>query len=149
MRLAVGKEGHMGDEGNHFAVLYVDSYEPSLRAFRLACQGQFRVLTCSTSREALERLEQYKNEVGVVVAAGCLCKRIGTEVLRRALECHPEVIRLLASDGCSLVEEEKSLRDGTAEGIVPIPWEPAELRKRLRAELERFAARKNDPSGGR
>jgi response regulator RpfG family c-di-GMP phosphodiesterase len=135
----------MGDEGNNFTVLYVDNWEPSLRAFRRACQEQFRVLTALNSLEGLDQLREHQNEIGVVVAARCMPIRKGTWLLQRARECHPQIVRILASDGCSSVEEEDSLRAGIAERIIPIPWEPPELIKRLHAELQRFAVRR----GGR
>jgi hypothetical protein len=115
----------MTDQGNNHAVLYVDSCESSLRAFRLVCSDQFRVLTASSGLEGLAQLNEHKDEIGVVVVARCMPIRRGTW--------------LLASDGCCLMEEEASLRDGVAKGIIAIPWEPAELKKRLRLELERFA----------
>jgi response regulator RpfG family c-di-GMP phosphodiesterase len=135
----------MAEQGSNFAVLYVDNGESSLRAFRRACEDQFRVITASNSIEGLDHLKEHKHEIGVVMAARCMPIRRGTWLLQRARECVPQIVRLLASDGCSLVEEEDSLRDGIAEGIIPIPWDPPELKMRLHAELQRFAVRR----GGR
>jgi response regulator RpfG family c-di-GMP phosphodiesterase len=134
----------MAEPDKHFAVLYVDWCEPSRRAFHLVCHEQFWVLTASTNLDGLDQLEEHKGEVGVIVAARCMPAQSGTWLLQRIRECHPQLVRLLASDGCSLAAEEAALQDGAAEGIIPIPWEPAELRNRLRVELERFGSR----SGG-
>jgi hypothetical protein len=138
----------MADEDNQFAVLYVDSTEPSLRAFRLACQGQFRVLTASTTLEALRRLWEHKDEVGVIVAARCMPRSGGSALLRLMCMRQPQVVRLLASDGCSLLAEQNELGDGTAEGIIPIPWDRTELQRTLRNGLERFAGRASDHNVG-
>jgi response regulator RpfG family c-di-GMP phosphodiesterase len=132
----------MADEGNNCAVLYVDSCESSLRAFRLVCGEQFRVLTASSGLAGLAQLNEHKDEIGVIVVARCMPIRRGTWLLQRARECYPQVVRLLASDGCNLMEEEASLCDGTAHGIISIPWDPPELKQRLRTELERFAVQK-------
>ena len=140
----------MADQVNSFAVLYVDIWESSLRAFRRTCQEQFRVITASNSMEGLDRFEEHKHGIGVVVAARCMPIRRGTWLLQRARECQPQIVRVLASDGCNPVEEEDALRDGIAEGIIPIPWEPPELMKRLHVELQRFAVRRGDrPEGSR
>ena len=141
------RQGAMADQDRHFAVLYVDSCEPSRRAFHLVCQGQLRVFTTSTNVEALNQLEEHKREVGVVVAARCMPTQSGTWLLQRLRERHPPIVRLLASDGCSLAAEEAALQDGTAEGIIPIPWEPAELKERLRLELERFTFQRGGARG--
>ena len=127
-----------------FTVLYVDDQQASRRAFRLACEESFPVLSASSHREALELLRHHKDDIGVVVVARCMENRSGSWLLQRARECHPQPVRLLASDGCSRWAEDEALRNGSAEGIVPIPWDPPELTKRLRTELERFAARRND-----
>jgi response regulator RpfG family c-di-GMP phosphodiesterase len=129
----------VADQDNNFAVLYVDTCESSLRAFGLVCGEQFRVLTASSGLEGLAQLNEHKDEIGVIVVARCMPIRRGTWLLQRARECHPQVVRLLASDGCCLMEEEASLRDGVARGIIPIPWDPQELKQRLHAELQRFA----------
>lgn len=62
----------MTDQGNNRAVLYVDSCESSLRAFRLVCSEQFRVLTASSGLEGLAQLNEHKDEIGVVVVARCM-----------------------------------------------------------------------------
>jgi hypothetical protein len=59
----------MADQSNNHALLYVDSCESSLRAFRLVCGEQFRVLTASSGLEGPARLNQHKDEIGVVVVA--------------------------------------------------------------------------------
>jgi len=136
----------MADQGNNFAVLYVDNWESSLRAFRRACEDQFRVITASNCIEGLDQLKEHKHEIGVVMAARCMPIRRGTWLLQRARECVPQIVRLLASDGCSLAAEEASVREGMAEGIIAIPWEPAELSKRLRLELQRFVLQRGGAS---
>jgi response regulator RpfG family c-di-GMP phosphodiesterase len=136
----------MTKRDNRLAVLYVDGEAQSHRAFLRACQEQFRVLMAADSLEALDRLKEHVAEIGVVVAARCMPKAKGTWLLQRVRECHPQVVRLLASDGCSQYAEKTALQEGTAEGIISIPWDPPELRKRLHIELERFAARQHEGS---
>jgi len=136
----------MAAKDNRLAVLYVDGEPQSRRTFLRACQEQFRVFTAAGSLEALDLLKEHEAEVGVLVAVRCMLKPKGTWLLQRVRECHPQVIRLLASDGCSQGAETSALLDGTAEGIIPIPWDPPELRKQLHNELERFGPRLTDRS---
>jgi response regulator RpfG family c-di-GMP phosphodiesterase len=140
------RRGTMAEKDKHFAVLYVDCCEPSRKAFHLVCHERFRVFTAATNLEGLDQLEEHKRAVGVIVAARCMPTQSGTWLLQRARDCHPQVFRLLVSDGCSLAAQEASLQDGTAEWIIPIPWEPDELKERLHLELERFAFQRGGAS---
>ncbi|SPE56475.1 hypothetical protein SBV1_2400007 [Verrucomicrobia bacterium] len=127
----------MAEQHKSFAVLYVDDEATSLKMFRLLCQDEFRVMTASTARQGLELLNKHKDGIGVVVPDRCMARLTGIWLLGRAREFHPHVVRLLASDGCDPAADEASLGEGTAQGMISIPWEPAELKERLRAELER------------
>jgi len=136
----------MAKRDNRLPVLYVDGEAQSRRTFLRACQEQFSVFMSAGALEALDRLREHVAEIGVVVAARCMPKAKGTWLLQRVRERYPQVVRLLASDGCSQCAEETALLDGTAEGIIPIPWDPPELRKQLHTELERFGPRLTDRS---
>ncbi len=137
----------MAEQDKNFAVLYVDDEEKSLKMFRLLCEDEFRVMTASNARQGLALLNKHKDEIGVIVANRCMARPTGIWLLHRARQLHPHVVRLLASDGCNRAAEEASLRDGSAQGLIPIPWEPAELNGKLRLELERFAVQLGKPSG--
>ena len=136
----------MAEMDKNPAVLYVDDEEKSLKMFRLICQDRFRVMTASTACQGLDMLNKHSDAIRLLVADRCLARRSGIRLLRRARLLHPHVVRLLASDGCNPEAEEALLRDGTAQGIIPIPWEPAELSTRLWLELERFATQAGKPN---
>jgi response regulator RpfG family c-di-GMP phosphodiesterase len=127
----------MAEQDENLAVLYVDDERKSLKMFQLLCQDQFRVMTASTAHQGLALLNKHGHEIGVIVADRCMAGPTGIWLLHRARQLHPHMVRILASDGCNPAAEEASLRDGTAQGMICIPWEPAELKKRLRTELER------------
>jgi two-component system, probable response regulator PhcQ len=136
----------MADRDLRFGVLYVDDQESSRKAFRLACGEEFPVLTASNHREGLKLLGRHNDEIAILVVARCMENRKGDQLLQCVRACHPQVVRLLASDGCSPWAEQEALENGSAEGIIPIPWDPPELTKRLGTEFERFAAQQNDGS---
>jgi response regulator RpfG family c-di-GMP phosphodiesterase len=136
----------MAEQDKSFAVLYVDDEEKSLKLFRLLCQDQFWVLTASSAFEGLELVKKHKDEVDVILADRCMPKPAGIWLLQSVRESYPHIIRLLASDGCNRWQVDECPRDGTIQGIIDIPWEPAGLKKKLRAELDRFALQRGRES---
>jgi response regulator RpfG family c-di-GMP phosphodiesterase len=139
--ITIGVGGQSGDLQDGWpAVLYVDDEPLSLKLLPRLCEGHFRVFTASTAREGLDLLEAMKGTIGVVLADRCMPQPNGAWLLARARELHPAVIRILASDGCCPWDEETLVRDGTAQGLLRMPWDLETLILTLRLELERFAA---------
>ena len=50
-----------------FAILYVDDEEMSLKYFRRALEGTFRIFTATNATEGYRVLEDHQEEIGVIM----------------------------------------------------------------------------------
>src|SRR4030095_11163044 len=79
------------------AILYVDDEEKSLRGFAKAFQDQFRILTAINAREGLKVLEEYADDIGLLMTDQRMPGENGVWLLERARHFRPGVIRILST----------------------------------------------------
>src|SRR4051794_40797364 len=80
-----------------FAILYVDDEEKSLANFARAFGGQFRVLTAPTAKEGYKLLEQYADEIGLLMTDQRMPGEKGVWLLERARQFRPRILRILVT----------------------------------------------------
>ena len=80
-----------------FAVLYVDDEEKSLRNVTKYLAPNLRLLTAASGEEGLKLLEANLDELAVIVSDQRMPGMQGVQLLERARQLRPRIIRMLAT----------------------------------------------------
>ena len=131
-------EGARRRAGAHpYAILIVDDEPGVLESLELTLGSDYRVLTASNGRDALEILE--REEVALIIADQVLPSMSGVEFLEKALECNPQAIRMLLTGYADLGSLTRGINEGRIYRFISKPWEPEELRLNVKRALEAYA----------
>src|SRR5215813_10361248 len=121
-----------------FAILYVDDEEKSLKYFTRAFEDQFRILTAPNAQEGLKLLEQYKDEIGLLMTDQRMPGEKGVWLLEKARQLKPQIIRILATAFSDLDAAIAAVNTGAIYKYVTRPWDPPPLESTLKRGLEFF-----------
>ncbi|HXE43431.1 MAG TPA: hybrid sensor histidine kinase/response regulator, partial [Candidatus Baltobacteraceae bacterium] len=121
-----------------FAILYVDDEEKSLTNFSRAFGGEFRVLTAPTAQEGYKLLEQYADEIGLLMTDQRMPGEKGVWLLERARQFRPRVLRILVTAYADMDAAIAAVNSGSIYKYVTKPWDPPQLESTLRQGLEFF-----------
>src|SRR5688500_19971437 len=91
-----------------FAILYVDDEEKSLKYFTRAFQEQFRVFTATNAQDGYALLEQHKDEIGILITDQRMPGEKGVQLLERARQLRPKILRILATRSAEHTSELQS-----------------------------------------
>ena len=122
----------------HFALLYVDDEEQSLKQFARAFQDQFRIFTASSAQEGLKLLEQHKDDIGLLMTDQRMPGEKGVWLLEKARQLRPRIIRILATAYADMEAAIAAVNTGAIYKYVTKPWDPPQLENTLKRGLEFF-----------
>jgi len=125
-----------GHDSRKLAVLFVDDEEHVRQYFRAALEPEFRVLTASSTSEALELLRAQPTKVGVVCSDQRLPGDSGAAFLAKVRREAPETVRILTT---AYADIDAAIEAVNAAGIYKYlvkPWDLQELRVALRHAME-------------
>jgi signal transduction histidine kinase len=118
------------------AVLYVDDDPRNVRAFTVAFEEEFSILTAKSGAEALELLA--REPVAVLVADQRMPAMTGAEVCAVAYERHPDVIRMIVTAYADIGAVLDAVNRGHVSRYVIKPFRDREMADVLRAAIEAF-----------
>ena len=121
-----------------FAVLYVDDEEKSLKYFTRAFQDEFRIYTASNASDGYALFEQHKDEIGILMTDQRMPGEKGVQLLEKARQLRPRVIRMLATAYSDLDAAVDAVNTGAIYKYVSKPWDVPNLEITLRRALEFF-----------
>jgi two-component system, probable response regulator PhcQ len=121
-----------------FAVLYVDDEEKSLANFARAFGDQFRVLTAASAAEGLKLIEQYADEIGLLMTDQRMPGEKGVWLLERTRKFRPRILRILVTAYADMDAAIAAVNSGAIYKYVTKPWDPPQLELTLRQGLEFF-----------
>jgi CheY-like chemotaxis protein len=101
---------------------------------RILTAGGYRVLTSRDGAEAVRLFAEHARQVDLVILDVVMPELGGVEALARIQELRPDVPWLLTSGYSELSHLEG--RDASPEKILPKPYDPNELLRRVRLELD-------------
>ncbi|HEY7884958.1 MAG TPA: response regulator [Cellvibrionaceae bacterium] len=110
-------------------LLFIDDETRILRTMEMAFKRDYKVLTTTDGREALEMLTQH--EVDVIISDQRMPLITGVEVLREARRIAPAAVRILLTGYAELASIVGSINDGEIFRYVQKPWHLNELRETL------------------
>lgn len=130
------------DTEGGFAVLFVDDEEKALKYFRMAYANEFPVLTAGSVRAALEILERQADEIGVLITDQRMPGQQGVDLLKRAREDWPGIVRILTTAYSDLDDAIEAVNRGEIMRYITKPWDLQALKVELRHALDFFLLRR-------
>lgn len=121
-----------------FAILYVDDEEMSLKYFTRAFEDQFRILTAANAQDGLKLLEQYPDDIAILMTDQRMPGEKGVWLLEKARQLRPRMIRILATAYADMEAAISAVNTGAIYKYVTKPWDPPQLEQTLKRSLEFF-----------
>jgi two-component system, probable response regulator PhcQ len=129
-----------------FAILYVDDEEKSLKYFTRAFEEHFRVYTASNAADGFRLLEQHKDDIGVVITDQRMPGEKGVQLLEKARQLRPKIIRMLATAFADYDAAVDAVNSGAIYKYLHKPWDVPHLDMTLRRALEFFIVQRERDS---
>jgi signal transduction histidine kinase len=114
------------------AVLYVDDEPINLRVFDANFRDRFKIITCQMPTEALAILANRGNEIGVLISDQRMPELTGVELLERAHEIAPDVLRMVITAYSDVQAVIDAVNRGRVSRYFVKPW----IKEDLLAALE-------------
>ena len=123
--------------GQGETILLVDD-EPSILeiASRLLNRGNYRVITTSNGKNALELYEKHREEIRLVILDLLMPGMGGEDCLRALLRMAPNIRVLMASGGLKSGMEEE-LKASGAKGVIRKPFDMPQLLETIRKIIDK------------
>src|SRR5687768_9638367 len=118
------------------AILYVDDEEKSLKYFNRAFENKFRILCAADAADGYRLLQQYRDEIGLLITDQRMPGEKGVEFLERARQLHPRAIRILTTAYSDLDVAIEAVNSGAIYKYVTKPWDIPQLGVTLQRALE-------------
>ena len=121
-----------------FYILYVDDEERSLKQFARVMEEHFKVLTATNAADGYRLLEEYRDEIGVLMTDQRMPGEKGVQLLEKARQLRPRIIRILATAYSDIDAAVDAVNTGAIYKYVSKPWEVEQLVQSLRRAMEFF-----------
>jgi len=132
---------NQANSDGRFAVLFVDDEEKARKYFRLALSGDFPVLTAGGVAEALGVLEREADHIGVLITDQRMPGQQGVDLLKRAREDWPGIVRILTTAYSDLDDAIAAVNRGEILRYITKPWDVQALHAELRHAMDFFLLR--------
>ncbi|WP_374328658.1 EAL domain-containing protein [Azonexus sp.] len=104
---------------------------------RLLRRENYRILTATTSEEALLKLAEH--QVGVIIIDQRMPGMSGTELLARARAMHPKTVRMVLSGYTALDSLTEAINRGEIYKFLTKPWDDAEMIHTVRDAFRHYS----------
>src|SRR5579863_9614357 len=121
-----------------FYVLYVDDEEKSLKYFRETFGEKFSILTAPNAEEGFRILKENQDKVAVLMTDQRMPGEKGIQLLEKARQLRPRVLRILVTAFSDLETAIESVNTGAIYKYVTKPWDIPQLEITLKRGIEFF-----------
>lgn len=119
-------------------ILCVDDEVDNVEALERLFRKKYKVLKATSGPMALEILDQYPNEITVIITDQRMPLMTGVQMLEKAIEKHPRPIRLLLTGYTDLESVIEAVNKGQISRYLTKPWDPVDLQQTVDQAVERF-----------
>jgi signal transduction histidine kinase len=119
-------------------ILCVDDEVDNVEALERLFRKKYNVLKATSGPMALELLDQYPNEITVIITDQRMPLMTGVQMLEKAVEKHPRPIRLLLTGYTDLESVIEAVNKGQISRYLTKPWDPVDLQQTVDQAVERF-----------
>ena len=117
-------------------LLFVDDEPDVLDSLRHQFHRSYRVLGCTSGKEAIEVLEN--DDVDLILSDQRMPGMTGDQLLRRARELKPDTIRMLFTGYADIQAVINAVNEGHIFRYILKPWDSAELEGIIRQGVEQY-----------
>ncbi|MDH5475235.1 MAG: response regulator, partial [Cyclobacteriaceae bacterium] len=118
------------------AILYLDDEASNLNVFKATFKRDYKVFTTTSPSEAFEIIE--KEPIKVVLSDQRMPEISGTEFLKKLLDKHSEVIRIILTAYTDVEIVVGAFNDSKIYRYVTKPWDATELNVTIQNALETY-----------
>jgi len=137
----------LGDYQN-CTILYVDDEEKSLVNFNRVFRHKFRILSAANAAEGYRLLEEYRDDIALLISDQRMPGEKGVEFLKRAREVHPNAVRILTTAYSDFDVAIEAMNSGAVSKLVTKPWDIPQLETILKEACDFFTAQRESESLG-
>ena len=119
-------------------ILCVDDEVDNVEALERLFRKKYKVLKATSGPMALDILDQYPNEITVIITDQRMPLMTGVQMLEKALEKHPNPVRLLLTGYTDLESVIEAVNKGQISRYLTKPWDPVDLQQTVDQAVERF-----------
>ncbi len=119
-------------------ILCVDDEVDNVEALERLFRKKYKVLKATSGPMALEILDQHPNEITVIITDQRMPLMTGVQMLEKAIEKHPNPIRLLLTGYTDLESVIEAVNKGQISRYLTKPWDPVDLQQTVDQAVERF-----------
>ncbi len=119
-------------------ILIVDDEEAILETMTFTFMGDYRVLTTTDPRKAVQLLDD-NEPVAVVITDQRMPEMSGVELLEQVYARHPDTVRIMLTGFADSEATIQAINAGHVYAYVNKPWEPDELKNVVRRAAEHHA----------
>lgn len=123
-------------ESTRYTIIYIDDEEKALRYFKDAYSDEYDILTARSAEEGWERIQQHAGELTIIMTDQRMPGEQGVDLLVKAREHYPRIMRLLATAYADLDSAIASVNDGFIYHYITKPWDEVQLRVILKKTLD-------------
>jgi len=123
---------------SNFYILVVDDEERSVKYFKKYFCEDYKILTASSAKDALEILSRKSSEVGVLVSDQKMPKLSGVELLSEVKVKYPNIVRILTTAYADLDDNIAAINQSNVFGYLKKPWELDTVKSVLDKAFDKF-----------
>jgi CheY-like chemotaxis protein len=116
-------------------ILVVDDEEAILETMAFTFEDDYEVVTSSSPRDGLAKLEQY-SPIAVVISDQRMPEMTGVEFLAEVYERYPNTVRMILTGFADMDATIGAINDGHVYAYVTKPWEPDQLKQVVRRAVD-------------
>jgi excisionase family DNA binding protein len=135
----------LGDYQN-CTILYVDDEEKSLVNFNRVFRNKFRILSAANAAEGYRLLEEYRDDIALLMSDQRMPGEEGVDFLKRARQVHPNAVRILTTAYSDFDVAIEAMNSGAVSKLVTKPWDIPQLEMILKEACDFFTAQRESES---
>lgn len=124
------------------SILYIDDEKKSLKYFTRAFRDKFTILSAANASDGYRLLEQYRDEIALLIVDQRMPGEKGVEFLKRARRLHPNAIRILTTAYSDLDVAIEAVNSAGISKYVIKPWDIPELEMILKCACEFYTVQR-------
>lgn len=128
------------EQGKHskHAILLVDDEEDNLATLKRTLHGSYEIITATNGKEALEIIENHKDEIAMVISDQRMPVMTGTELFSKISQTHPYIIKLLLTGYTDTETLFDAVNKCNLFQYLTKPFDPDELKIYVRNGIEAY-----------
>jgi two-component system sensor histidine kinase/response regulator len=123
-------------------ILLVDDEQDNVDALERLFRSTYNVLKATSGQQALRLLDEHRDQICLIMSDQRMPQMTGVELLTRALEKAPEILRLLITGYTDIASIIDAVNAAQIYRYLTKPWDPIDLQNTVREAARQFQLQK-------